>query len=67
MRIDDDAYLNSENLEIFLRKLDPNVPHMIGSAGFGRDQFDFVGNDLSQFTLNSWSQVAFLNYSKSKI
>lgn len=55
MRIDDDAYLNSENLEIFLRKLDPNVPHMIGSAGFGRDQFDFVGNDLSQFTLNTWS------------
>ena len=45
MRIDDDAYLNSENLEIFLRKLDPNVPRMIGSAGFGRNDFDYVGMD----------------------
>lgn len=42
MRLDDDVYLNFNNLEQFLRKLDPTKPQMIGNAGFGRDADDYV-------------------------
>jgi chondroitin sulfate synthase len=47
MRLDDDVYLNFENLEKFLKKLDPSKPLMIGNAGFGRDPDDYVSPNMT--------------------
>lgn len=47
IRIDDDSYLHMANLEPFLRKLDPNIPLMIGSAGFGRSNEDLVEPNMT--------------------
>ena len=44
---DDDSYLNVEKLTVFLKTLDPNEPMMIGSAGYGRDNEDFVELGMS--------------------
>ena len=44
---DDDSYLNVEKLTMFLKTLDPNEPMMIGSAGYGRDNEDFVELGMS--------------------
>lgn len=35
MRADDDLYVVSDKLELFLRSLDHNKAHMIGQAGLG--------------------------------
>jgi chondroitin sulfate synthase len=36
-----------ENLEKFLVRLNPNLPLMIGSAGYGRDKNDFIEQNMS--------------------
>ena len=47
IRIDDDSYLRISNLDPFLRRLDPNIPLMIGSAGFGRNDEDLVEPNMT--------------------
>ena len=42
VRIDDDAFLNSKELEKFLRKLNSTRVHYIGAPGYGRHSADFV-------------------------
>ena len=42
VRIDDDAFLNSNELEKFLRKLNSTKVHYIGAPGYGRHSADFV-------------------------
>lgn len=47
IRFDDDAYLNWENLEKFLRTVDSNQPVMLGSAGYGKDAEDFIEEGMN--------------------
>lgn len=42
LRVDDDVYLNFENLENLLQKLNPADRHMIGLPGFGRDPGEII-------------------------
>ena len=44
---DDDSYINMENLSLFLLKIDPSKPFMIGSAGYGRNSGDYVQNGMN--------------------
>ena len=47
MRLDDDVYLNFDNLRQWLTRLDPNKPRIIGTAGLGRDGDDFVPGTMT--------------------
>ena len=47
VRFDDDAYLNWELLEKFLRTVDSSQPVMIGAAGYGKDADDFVEEGMN--------------------
>ncbi|XP_076803814.1 chondroitin sulfate synthase 1-like isoform X1 [Clavelina lepadiformis] len=42
VRLDDDAYVNTEKLEKFLNRINSSIPMYIGNAGFGRDTDDFI-------------------------
>ena len=46
LRLDDDAYVHIEHLESFLRRIDSSQPLYIGSPGFGRDDDDFVEDNM---------------------
>ena len=35
VRADDDVFIEYEKMEIFLSKLDPNLPYYIGQPGYG--------------------------------
>jgi len=47
MRLDDDVYLNFDFLRKWLTRLDPNKLLMIGNAGLGRDDDDFVPSTMT--------------------
>lgn len=47
VRFDDDAYLNWELLETFLRGIDSNQPYFIGAPGYGKDQDDYVEEGMN--------------------
>ena len=47
MRLDDDAYISWPILEKLLRRLDPNEMLYIGSPGFGKDDDDYVAEDMT--------------------
>ena len=46
LRLDDDAYVHIEHLESLLRRIDSSQPLYIGSPGFGRDDDDFVEDNM---------------------
>ena len=46
LRLDDDAYVNVDKLTSILRRLDSNNSFYIGSPGFGRDNDDFIEEDM---------------------
>ena len=46
LRLDDDAYVHIEHLESLIRRIDSSQPLYIGSPGFGRDDDDFVEDNM---------------------
>ena len=47
MRLDDDAYISWPILEKLLRRLDPTEMLYIGSPGFGKDDEDYVEEEMT--------------------
>ena len=47
MRLDDDAYISWPILEKLLRRLDPSEMLYIGSPGFGKDDEDYVEEEMT--------------------
>ena len=47
MRLDDDAYISWPILEKLLRRLDPSELLYIGSPGFGKDDEDYVEEEMT--------------------
>ncbi|CAG5112275.1 Oidioi.mRNA.OKI2018_I69.chr2.g6506.t1.cds [Oikopleura dioica] len=47
MRLDDDAYISWPILEKLLRRLDPSDKLYIGSPGFGKDDGDYVEEEMT--------------------
>ena len=46
LRLDDDAYVHIEHLESLLRRINSSDSLYIGSPGFGRDNDDFVEDNM---------------------
>ena len=46
LRLDDDAYVHIEHLESLLRRIDSEQMLYIGSPGFGRDDDDFIEDNM---------------------
>ena len=46
LRLDDDAYVHIEHLESLLRRIDSDQMLYIGSPGFGRDDDDFIEDNM---------------------
>ena len=46
LRLDDDAYVNIERLTSILRRIDSSKPRYIGSPGFGRDNNDYIEDEM---------------------
>ena len=43
LRLDDDVYVNVENLVLFLNSVNSSRTLYIGNAGFGKNADDFIG------------------------
>ena len=46
LRLDDDAYVHIEHLESLLRRINSSDSLYVGSPGFGRDNDDFVEDNM---------------------